>query len=221
MRSRHLHRGDPLAEPAAQRTEPDDWSGYYRMTDGRAVRPLFAKGMAAVAASGQAPGLAVELGFGDGTESAALLAAGWRVVAIDPTAAAADLLRAKVPAELADHLEIVTLDAEEAMLPDFDLLYAGYALSFVHPTGFPAVWRSIREHLRPGGHLVVNVFGVRDTWAADPEMTFVDAAAARALVDGLEVVAFDEEDADGPSGSGPKHWHLFDLVARRPFEAPQ
>ena len=75
-----------------------DWNEYYRMTDGRDVRPLFEKGMAAVRAKDLAPGRAVEIGFGDGTESAALLRAGWNVTAIDPTPSAAALLREKVPA---------------------------------------------------------------------------------------------------------------------------
>jgi hypothetical protein len=71
--------------------------------------------------------------------------------------------------------------------------------------------------MRPGAIIAVNVFGVHDTWADDPDMTFIDLERARALVDGLEVIALDEEDADGPSGSGPKHWHVFDFVARRPM----
>jgi len=33
---------------------------------------------------------------------------------------------------------------------------------------------------------------------------------------GLEVIAIDEEDADGSSFVGDKHWHVFDIVARRP-----
>lgn len=193
-----------------------DWNEYYRMTDGRDVRPLFAKGMAAVRDGDLAPRRAVEVGFGDGTESAALLRAGWHVTAIDPTPSAAALLREKVPPGMEDRLDIVTARVDDADLPAFDFLYAGYALSFVHPSRFPTVWATIRERMRPGGILAVNVFGIRDTWAGDPEMTFIHREAAAALVEGLEVIGFDEEEQDGPSGLGPKHWHLFDIVARRP-----
>jgi hypothetical protein len=205
-----------VAKKAPRHTAPDDWTDYYRMTDGRSVRPLFAKGMAAVAAAGLKPGAAVEIGFGDGTESVALLQEGWHVTAIDPSPAAVDFLRGKMPATAGDRLEIVTVGAETAAIPPFDFLYAGYALSFIHPSRFPAVWATIRERMRLAGIIAVNVFGVHDTWADDPDMTFIDLPRARALVDGLEVIALDEEDADGPSGSGPKHWHVFDLVARRP-----
>ena len=204
-----------MAKPAPN-TAPSDWGDFYRYTAGREPRPLFLKGRAAVAAAGLEPGQAVDIGFGDGTESLELLRAGWRVTAIDPTQSAASILTGKVPAELHDRLEIVTIGVESADLPDFDFLYAGYALSFIHPDRFPAAWAAIRERMRPGGVLAVNVFGIHDTWAKDPEMTFVNRAGATALLAGLDVVAIDEEDADGPSASGPKHWHLFDLVARRP-----
>lgn len=196
-----------------------EWNDFYRITDGREVRPLFTKGMAAVRDIGLTPARAVDVGFGDGTETVALLRAGWSVTAIDPTPSAAALLREKVPLGAGDRLEIVTSGVDDTDLPVFEFLYAGYALSFVHPSRFPMAWATIRARMRPGGILAVNVFGVRDSWASNPNMTFVDRDAAAELVNGLEVIGFDEEDQDGPSALGPKHWHLFDLVARRPEPA--
>jgi hypothetical protein len=195
--------------------EGPDWAAYYRHTLGREPRPLFAKGIAAAEAAGVTPGQAVEIGFGDGTETLTLLRAGWRVLAIDPTPESAEVLRSRVPAVDAEHLTIRTASAESVELPAFDLLYAGYALSFLEPTAFAPFWAGLRARLRPGGFLVVNIFGVRDTWADNPAMTFVDIDAVRRLLDGLEVIAIDEEDQDGDLFSGAKHWHLFDVVARR------
>lgn len=217
MRSRH-DRDEEMDVPDRPVCKPFDWDDFYRGTAGRDVRPIFAKGIAAVGAAGLGPGDAVDVGFGDGTETLRLLFAGWRVTAIDPTPGAAALLSGKVPAELADRVQAITGPAEDADLPRFDLLYAGYALSFIEPTRFATFWAGVRDRLRLGGMLVVNVFGVNDTWAGRPNMTFVDRAGAIALVDGLEVIAIDEEDADGESASGPKHWHVFDLIARRPIE---
>ena len=45
-------------------------------------------------------------------------------------------------------------------------------------------------------------------------MTFLGESDVRALFDGLQIVSLDEEDQDGDSFSGPKHWHVFDIVAR-------
>jgi hypothetical protein len=110
--------------------------------------------------------------------------------------------------------------AEAADLPPFDLLYAGFSLSFLEPAVLRGLWARVLAAQRPGGHVVVNVFGVHDTWAGKPGMTFIDLDGARRLVDGLDVVVLDEIEEDGGSFVGPKHWHLFDIVARRPPEGP-
>lgn len=46
-------------------------------------------------------------------------------------------------------------------------------------------------------------------------MTFLDREAVDRLVEGLDVVEILEEDADGNAFSGAKHWHIFDVIARR------
>jgi SAM-dependent methyltransferase len=205
-------------ETPGDRQVGPDWPAYYRATIGREPRPLFARGMRIVAGAGLAPGQAVEVGFGDGTETLALLAGGWRVLAIDPTPGAAEVLRPQVPPSAVSRLEIVTDRADAIELPPFDLLYAGYALPFIRPEAFPRFWADVVARVRPGGFLIVNVFGVRDTWASDPDMTFVDAERVRKMLDGLEQPDVRELENDGDSFDGPKHWHVFDVVARRPLD---
>jgi len=196
--------------------DPESWAAFYRHSAGREPRPLFVKGMAALTAAGVMPQQAVEVGFGDGTETMALLEAGWRVLAIDPSPAAEDRLRSEVPASAADRLTIRSEPAERVQLPPYDLLYAGYALPFLDAVAFPAFWAGVRDQLRPGGFIVANFFGPRDSWFGREEMSFLDSDAVRSLAEGLEVVALDEEDTDGDSFLGPKHWHVFDLIARAP-----
>jgi hypothetical protein len=37
------------------------------------------------------------------------------------------------------------------------------------------------------------------------------------MLRGLEVIEFKEEDSDGHTADGtPKHWHVFNIVARKP-----
>jgi SAM-dependent methyltransferase len=209
---------EPAQEPPAPTTEPpgSDWAAFYRSTIGREPRPLFVKGIVAVEEAGVAPGQAIEIGFGDGRETLALLEAGWRVLAIDPTPAAAQVLESQVPALVAARLEIRSMPAEDADLVPFDLLYAGYSLPFLGADAFDRFWNAARDRLRPGGFLVVNFFGTRDSWAGREGMQFVDVDGVRRLVDGLELLVLDEEDKDGDSFLGPKHWHVFDVIARRP-----
>ena len=211
---------EPAQGPRTPKGEPPgaDWAAYYRSTIGREPRPLFAKGIAAVEAAGVVPGQAIEIGFGDGRETLALLETGWRVLAIDPAPAAAEVLRSQVRAGVADRLEIRSEPAEDADLPPFDLLYAGYSLPFLDADAFDQFWNGVRDYLRPGGILVVNFFGPHDSWAGREGMRFMDAEAVRRLVDGLELLALDEEDQDGNSFLGPKHWHVFDVFARRPTD---
>lgn len=215
MRSRHT---SAMADDDHPTDDAPDWPAYYEHTLGREPRPLFVKGMTAVRAAGVEPGQAVEVGFGDGTETLALLAEGWRVVAVDPTAEAEQVLRRRVPDGDDDRLDVRIASAAALDLPPFDLLYAGYALSFLSPVDFREFWTGARAAVRPGGFIVVNVFGVRDTWASDVSMTFVDRDLVDRMLAGLEVIAIDEEEADGEAFSGPKHWHVFDIVARRPAQ---
>ncbi len=191
-----------------------DWAAYYQVISGRQPRPLLAS---ALAAWGDRPaGVAVDLGAGDGTETLALLGGGWRVTAVDSSSVSAELIQERVAPEHAASLEIQTLTIERAALPSVDLAYAGYSLPFVSPHAFTSTWSQIRKSLRPGAILAANLFGHNDTWASDPEMNFHDRSAVEHLLVGLEIVAFDESDEDGVAASGPKHWHLFEFVARQP-----
>jgi hypothetical protein len=47
-------------------------------------------------------------------------------------------------------------------------------------------------------------------------MTFHSAKDVRALLLPLEVEKLDEQEYDGASFSGPKHWHVFEVIARKP-----
>ena len=35
------------------------------------------------------------------------------------------------------------------------------------------------------------------------------------MFEGLDILTFETYDADGQSFRGPKHWHIFDVVARK------
>ena len=105
---------------------------------------------AAVEAAGAGPGTAVDVGFGDGTETMRLLEAGWRVTAIDSAPAAAEVLEPRVPADARDRLTIVTAPADDVDLPPFDLLYSAYVLSYLAPDAFARLWARVREPAPPG-----------------------------------------------------------------------
>ncbi len=158
--------------------------------------------------------MAVDLGCGDGTDALELLARGWSVTAVDATEGGLELLRARIPAAAADRIRVVRASFAEADLPRAHLIHAGFSLPYCPPRSFPASWARIRQALAPGGVFAGQLFGIRDTWADDTGMTFHARAEVNALLDGLEVLRLDETEKDGHASDGPKHWHLFDILAR-------
>jgi SAM-dependent methyltransferase len=210
--------GAPADPPAtgADAHDDTDWAAYYRYTLGREPRPLFVRGMAAVDVARLVPGTAVDVGFGDGTETLHLLEAGWRVTAIDSAPAAVEVLEPRVPPGARHRLTTLVAPADEADLPPFDLLYSAYVLSYLPPDAFGRLWANARDRLRPGGFVVVNIFGDRHEWANEPDCTYLPRARVEALLEGLEIVDLVETEEDGSSFVGPVHWHVFDIVARRP-----
>jgi SAM-dependent methyltransferase len=194
------------------------WTAYYRAQEGRAPRPLLFDALALGPVPGLpgAPGDAIDLGCGDGTETLALLSRGWRVLAIDREPEAIARIQARLPAAHRPRLIAQVAAFEGLPLPPADLIYAGFSLPFCPPAHFAALWQEIVAALRAGGLFAGQLFGDRDEWAGTPGMTFYARDAARALLAPLHVERFDEVEERGASFAGPKRWHLYHIIARKP-----
>jgi tellurite methyltransferase len=194
-------------------TAKGDWVGYYDEQGDREPRDLLLDVLARFDREGRV-GEAVDLGAGQGIESAELLRRGWAVTAID---AESDGIRrlGERAGDVGPRLRTLVSRIEDAEWPRVDLVHAAYSLPFCRPQAFPGVWRRILDSLRPGGRFVGELFGDRDTWAStEPDMTFFVEADAHALFDGLEVESFDEEESDDEGWDEMKHWHVFHAIAR-------
>ena len=187
----------------------DGWGEYNAAQVGREPRELCLR---AIELAGPGDGrTALDLGAGAGVESRALIEAGWHVVAFDLDSALVERL-----ADTAADVRIGPM--AERDLPPADLVHAGFSLPVVAPQDFPAFWERIRAALRPGGLLAVNLFGIRDTWADEADMSFQSRVDVQAMTAGLELLDLAEVEEEGPAFDGPKHWHLFSVLARRPAE---
>jgi trans-aconitate methyltransferase len=196
--------------------EENHWEAYYRKVQGRAVRPLLINALdrfAPVATQGQRT--AIDLGCGDGTESALLLERGWKVHAIDGEPAAISWLATKVPPEHQGHLQTQVAQFENVELVPTDLLFAGHSLPFCRPDHFAGLWNKIVDAIKTDGRFAGSFFGVRDSWASNPTMTFHTEEQVHAMLTSFEIESFHEQDEDGQAASGPKHWHVFSVVARK------
>jgi SAM-dependent methyltransferase len=200
------------AQPAGSR-----WSGYHARDRERSPRPLLLRACGLLGAGGGR--MAVDLGCSSGTDALALLNRGWAVTAVDQDETGLGLLRERVLAASAGRLTITCGGFADVALPPADLVHAGFSLPFCAPGDFAAVWKQIREALLPGGVFAGQLFGLRDSWAGSPLMSFHGAEQVRELLDGTEVLSLSEAQWDGEAVSGAKHWHVFDVMFRRPLPA--
>jgi trans-aconitate methyltransferase len=189
-----------------------DWATFYAAQAGREPRPTLQR---ALKLRDGAPGFALDLGAGEGSDTRYLLQQGWRVHAIDGADGADERIRASAPVARREYLTVEQRAFEDILeLPPADLVYAGFALPFCGPAAFPVLWDATREAMPPAGWFAGQLFGPHDSWAGRHNMNFHDRAAVDELLDGLDVLELTEEDREGAMVGGTKHWHVFHIIAR-------
>lgn len=196
--------------------ESAGWGAYYQRLRDRPPRKTL---LAALDGFGPdaAGSLAIDLGCGDGRDVIEMLRRGWRVVAVDSEPEALRQLKAR---ELPGGHDLTPVLArlEEVPLPlGVRLVNSSFAMPLCEPDAFHRLWERIREALPPGGRFSGQWYGPKDSWAGRPGLTFLARDEALALLQGLEVEMFQEEETDGETRKGnTKHWHIFHVVARQP-----
>ena len=205
-----------FGRPAAP-LEGKAWNRFYEARGVQPVRPLLTRTLDLREGGGLGPGQAIDLGCGEGTDTAELLSRGWRVVAIDASEEGITRTRSRAEAlGLADGLDARQARFEDLDgLPPADLVYSAVGLPFCAPEHFGDLWRHIRAaaDAEDGGWVAVQLFGPNDTWADNPRLNFHSRDEVEKLFAGLEIRSFEERDEDGHAISGPKHWHIFDVIA--------
>lgn len=169
---------------------------------------------------GEAP-LVLDLGCGDGRDSALFLAQGWRVVGIDQNpeairraterfagAAASGQFRGVV-SDLARSLD------DPAWL-EARLAHSAFVLPFLPRKSFDPVWARMRQIALDGGALSAILFGPEDDWAYRLG-TCVDHDDVTKLLEGLTIAHRDERINHSPTAKGEmKCWHIHEVVGIEP-----
>jgi tellurite methyltransferase len=195
-----------------------DWAAYYTKTGTRPPRKTLIFALDRFdREGGPENAFAADLGSGSGRDTIEILRRGWPVLAIDSAPEAIEQLLARPDLPEGARIETQNLRYEDMTLPPCDLVNAAFSLPLCPKDAFPAVWAKILGALRPGGRFSGQLYGDRDSWAGDPTTTHFTRAEVDALLSGLEVEMFDEEEDDSVTPRGvAKHWHIFHLVARKP-----
>ena len=190
--------------------EPGAWSSYNATQVDRPPRPLV---HTLLEHAGDGDGrLALDLGSGAGVETALLLDRGWRVLAVDGDREAVESLRARLPA---GRLTVVTRDfADLDDLPELHLVHAAWSLPYAG-RHLPRIWDLVVAALVPGGWLGCDLFGDRDTTRDADDIARLPADEVARYLAPFEVARHDVTEADGTAYSGPQHWHVHSVVARR------
>ena len=200
------------------------WTDYYQAIAGRPPRETLLKTLTYVEAEstprpGPTMGLAVDLGCGDGRDTAELLRRNWSVLAIDGEKEAITRLRRRRELNRT-YLETRVQKFEDLTLPpEVDLINASFSLPFCPPEHFADLWDVIETSLKPGGWFCGQLFGDRDSWAADGNMTHHSRTGVEQLLARFQVRQLKEAEHDGQTALGEeKHWHFYHIVARKQLQ---
>lgn len=162
------------------------------------------------------PSTAIDLGSGSGIDSLELLKSGWNVIAIDKEASSHELLLAELPPNYSNKIQTITSPFESAELSEVDLINATFSLPFCDKAYFSNFWDRVVDAIKPGGRFCGQLFGINDSWASHPNMTFHSAEQVALLFHKFELEFYLEKEYDAHTLAGvPKHWHVFHIVAKK------
>lgn len=199
--------------------EQPSWSLHYNTVSKQTLTPAATLAFALEQFGKEqiAPGQkrAIDLGFGNGIDSIALLANGWQLTAIDKEHAAGEKLKQLVAPGDAINLNIIHQPFEEVELEPAMLINASFSLPFCSPAHFGRLWKKILDALQPGSRFAGHFFGTEDSWAIRKDMTFHTQAELQELFARFSIEQMEETKREGKTIGGViKHWHVFHVVAK-------
>lgn len=187
-----------------------DWKTYYDAVKNRPPRKTILTALAGF----EKPGIAIDLGCGDGRDTIAILRQNWTVLAIDKEPDAIARLLARPDTERLT-TQIVSFEELQLTQP-VDLINASFCLPFCSPDAFPTLWNQIFNFLVPGGRFSGHLFGNRDSWQESGLINTFRRSQIETLLKpyALELLEEEEHPDKTPLGED-RYWHIFHIVARK------
>lgn len=187
------------------------WKKYHQKTKNNPPRKLLIEALTFL----ESRKSALDLGAGALADSKYLLEQGFAVVtAVDKEALATE----KTELPQSSKFEYVILPFEEFNFTQdaYDLVNAQFSLPFIIPEVFESVFANICSSLCTDGIFTGQLFGDRDEWNTNINMTFHQKQKAKDLFTNFELIAFTEKEHDSKTALGLlKHWHIYNFIARK------
>lgn len=187
-----------------------DWSKHHELTRNDPPSDLLIKALAFVQNKNQA----LDIGDGGLKDTRYFLDQGFEVTAVDQEKrmmVAAESIRSEKL-----HCQVSKFVDFKFPRDTFDIASAMFALPFDPPDIFEIVFKNVRQSLLKNGIFCGQLFGTRDGWSENSNMTFHTKAQAEALFAEMNILSFVETEKDSHTKDGkPKHWHLFHVIAKK------
>ena len=187
-----------------------DWAKHHELTKSNPPSELLFKALEYVGHKGKA----IDIGDGGLKDARYLLDQGFDVTVVDQE----EQMNIAAKAVASDKLHcFVSTFADFVFKEDIiDLASAMFALPFNPPETFDAVLTNVKRSLVKGGIFCGQLFGTRDEWSNNRQMTFHTKEQVDGLFADMEVLSLVEREMDGYTADGtPKHWHLFHIIAKK------
>ncbi len=187
------------------------WLKYFENTKSYPPAPLLVKAMEYVKVKNKA----IDIG-GGGTlkDTQYLLSQGFETTIIDKEKVVEDA----VQHVKSNKLKFFLTDFADFHFPqnEYDVAAAIYSLPFIHSSKFVGVFEGIKKSLVKNGIFCGQFFGNRDEWHLNKKLTFVTKEEAQSMLADMNVILFDEKEFEGKTADGHrKHWHVFDIIAKK------
>jgi SAM-dependent methyltransferase len=186
---------------------PTSWHVYYQEKLKQPTRPLLLK---ALDFTNTQKGIALDLGAGASNETAHLLKNGWGVIAIDADPKSISIINERKDIDQYRRslttIESSFEDINWQNIPPCDLIFASYALPFVPPNQFNAVWRHVVDKIKKGGLFAGSFFNKEFNKISEKQrkhMTFFSKEEFLALFNEFTIEYFNEDE------------NCFEIIARK------
>jgi trans-aconitate methyltransferase len=184
-------------------------SKYYKVSGNRKPSPLLLRALKLGNFN-----TALDLGCGAGVDAKEMSRQGLSVTAID--------YNPEVKKHFKDTkgIEIIISSFQNFNFQKYDFIFSKSALVFIPPGEFNIAIERVKESLNPNGIIALRLWGINDSAFKRPERkgkwTFVSKKQLKEKFKDFEIIELTEEEKDGKTALGqPKHWHFFNLIARK------